>query len=112
MLQRRFISTHPPQTLAWPQQVRQNTTLFTLPAEDVHRVAGTPEAGGFTTREVKRIIRGLSGLNFVGADIVEVAPGMSYTFRLGFTVAYRSRTAYDNGECSSFNYSQINSETS
>lgn len=27
--------------------------------------AGTPEAGGWTTREVKRIIRGLSGLNFV-----------------------------------------------
>jgi len=35
---------------------------------------GTPEAGGWTTRELKRIIRGLVGLNFVGADIVEVAP--------------------------------------
>ncbi|KAH9950910.1 Arginase/deacetylase [Amylocystis lapponica] len=35
---------------------------------------GTPEAGGWTTREVKRIIRGLAGLNFVGADVVEVAP--------------------------------------
>ncbi|EMD41856.1 hypothetical protein CERSUDRAFT_129052 [Gelatoporia subvermispora B] len=35
---------------------------------------GTPEAGGWTTREVKRVIRGLAGLNFVGADIVEVAP--------------------------------------
>ncbi|KJA28491.1 hypothetical protein HYPSUDRAFT_128943 [Hypholoma sublateritium FD-334 SS-4] len=35
---------------------------------------GTPEAGGWTTRELKRIIRGLAGLNFVGADIVEVAP--------------------------------------
>ncbi|KAJ4490771.1 arginase family-domain-containing protein [Lentinula aciculospora] len=35
---------------------------------------GTPEVGGWTTREVKRILRGLSGLNFVGADIVEVAP--------------------------------------
>ncbi|KAF7351439.1 hypothetical protein MSAN_01575900 [Mycena sanguinolenta] len=35
---------------------------------------GTPEAGGWTTREVKRIIRGLTGLNFVGCDIVEVAP--------------------------------------
>ncbi|KAJ6487627.1 arginase deacetylase [Mycena sanguinolenta] len=35
---------------------------------------GTPEAGGWTTREVKRIIRGLAGLNFVGCDIVEVAP--------------------------------------
>ncbi|KAJ7281512.1 arginase family-domain-containing protein [Mycena rebaudengoi] len=35
---------------------------------------GTPEPGGWTTREVKRILRGLAGLNFVGADIVEVAP--------------------------------------
>lgn len=35
---------------------------------------GTPEAGGWTTREVKRIIRGLAGLNFVGCDVVEVAP--------------------------------------
>ncbi|KAF8079012.1 arginase deacetylase [Lyophyllum atratum] len=35
---------------------------------------GTPEPGGWTTRELKRIIRGLAGLNFVGADIVEVAP--------------------------------------
>jgi agmatinase len=30
-------------------------------------VAGTPEAGGWTVREVKRILRGLSGLNFVYA---------------------------------------------
>ena len=29
--------------------------------------AGTPEAGGWTTRELKRIIRGLAGLNFVFA---------------------------------------------
>ncbi|KAJ4485719.1 arginase deacetylase [Lentinula aciculospora] len=35
---------------------------------------GTPEAGGWTTRELKRILRGLAGLNFVGADIVEVSP--------------------------------------
>lgn len=37
---------------------------------------GTPEAGGWTTREVKRILRTLAkaGLLLVGADIVEVAP--------------------------------------
>nr|GAT51698.1 predicted protein [Mycena chlorophos] len=39
---------------------------------------GTPEAGGWTTREVKRILRGLSGLNFVGVDIVEVAPAFDH----------------------------------
>ena len=35
---------------------------------------GTPEAGGWTSREVIRILRGLELLNVVGADIVEVAP--------------------------------------
>ncbi|MCQ4159667.1 agmatinase [Roseomonas sp. GC11] len=35
---------------------------------------GTPEAGGLTTREAQRLLRGLEGLNFVGADVVEVAP--------------------------------------
>ena len=35
---------------------------------------GTPEAGGWTSREVIRILRGLESLNVVGADIVEVAP--------------------------------------
>lgn len=35
---------------------------------------GTPEAGGWTSREVIRILRGLESLNIVGADIVEVAP--------------------------------------
>ncbi|KAJ7492081.1 Arginase/deacetylase [Mycena latifolia] len=39
---------------------------------------GTPEAGGWTTRELKRIIRGLAGLNFVGADIVEVSPAYDF----------------------------------
>jgi len=35
---------------------------------------GTPEIGGLTTREAQGLIRGLSGLNLVGADIVEVSP--------------------------------------
>lgn len=35
---------------------------------------GTPESGGWTTREVKRFIRGLDGLRLVGADVVEVSP--------------------------------------
>ena len=35
---------------------------------------GTPESGGWTTRELKRYIKGLEGLNFVGADVVEVSP--------------------------------------
>jgi agmatinase len=35
---------------------------------------GTPEVGGFTTRELMGILRGLRGMDLVGADIVEVAP--------------------------------------
>lgn len=35
---------------------------------------GTPEIGGFSTREIKQILKGLQGLKIVGADIVEVAP--------------------------------------
>ncbi|CAE6481135.1 unnamed protein product, partial [Rhizoctonia solani] len=35
---------------------------------------GTPEPGGWTTREIKRILRGLAGMNVIGADLVEVAP--------------------------------------
>ncbi|KAK3375282.1 ureohydrolase [Podospora didyma] len=35
---------------------------------------GTPEPGGWTTRELIRILRGIEGLNIVGADVVEVAP--------------------------------------
>ncbi|PSR82144.1 arginase family-domain-containing protein [Coniella lustricola] len=35
---------------------------------------GTPETGGWSTRELRTIIRGLESLNFIAADIVEVAP--------------------------------------
>ncbi|KAJ9494480.1 hypothetical protein LTR99_010756 [Exophiala xenobiotica] len=35
---------------------------------------GAPEAGGWTTREFKRILEGIKDLNVVGADVVEVAP--------------------------------------
>ncbi len=35
---------------------------------------GTPEIGGFTSRELAGILRGFAGLELVGADIVEVAP--------------------------------------
>ncbi|KAK1457741.1 agmatinase [Colletotrichum melonis] len=35
---------------------------------------GTPESGGWTTRELKRFLKGLEGLNLVGADVVEVSP--------------------------------------
>ncbi|KAJ2926719.1 hypothetical protein H1R20_g10361, partial [Candolleomyces eurysporus] len=48
---------------------------------------GTPEPGGWTTRELKRIIRGLTGLNLVGADIVEVAPAYDHADITGIAAA-------------------------
>jgi guanidinopropionase len=35
---------------------------------------GTPEVGGYSTHEAQRMIRGLRGLDLVGADVVEVSP--------------------------------------
>jgi len=40
---------------------------------------GTPEPGGWTSRELIKILRGIEGLNVVGADIVEVAPAYDGT---------------------------------
>ena len=39
---------------------------------------GTPEVGGFSTRELIGILRGLRGVNLVGADLVEVAPAYDH----------------------------------
>jgi guanidinobutyrase / D-arginase len=39
---------------------------------------GTPEPGGLTTRELQLILRGLTGLNLAGADVVEVAPAYDH----------------------------------
>jgi guanidinopropionase len=35
---------------------------------------GTPEVGGLTPREVLELLRGMKGIDFVGGDVVEVAP--------------------------------------
>ncbi len=40
---------------------------------------GTPEWGGFSSREALFLVRALRGLDLVGADIVEVAPPLDVT---------------------------------
>ena len=35
---------------------------------------GTPEIGGFTSREALRMLEGIGGLNVIGGDVVEVCP--------------------------------------
>ena len=39
---------------------------------------GTPEPGGLSSLELMYLIRGLHGLNIVGADVVEVAPAYDH----------------------------------
>ena len=40
---------------------------------------GTPEIGGYNPREAQQMLRGLKGLNFIGADVVEVSPPFDNT---------------------------------
>ena len=49
---------------------------------------GTPEAGGLTSRELLNTLRGLTGLNIVGADIVEVAPPYDHAEMTGIAAAH------------------------
>jgi agmatinase len=49
---------------------------------------GTPEAGGLTSRELLHTLRGLVGLNVVGADIVEVAPAYDHAELTGIAAAH------------------------
>lgn len=52
---------------------------------------GTPEVGGFTTREAQFMLRGLRGLNLCGADVVEVSPPFDpsgYTALAGVTMMF------------------------
>jgi agmatinase len=49
---------------------------------------GTPEAGGFTSRELLRIIRALDQVNLIGADIVEVAPAYDHAQITGIAASH------------------------
>jgi agmatinase len=53
---------------------------------------GTPEIGGFSTRELASIIRGLSGLPIVGLDVVEVSPAYDHA---EITAMAAANLAYD-----------------
>ncbi|KAF2018596.1 Arginase/deacetylase [Aaosphaeria arxii CBS 175.79] len=54
---------------------------------------GTPEPGGWTTRELIRILRGIEGMNVVGADIVEVSP--AYDSNAEVTGVAAAQVAYE-----------------
>ncbi len=49
---------------------------------------GTPEAGGFTSRELLAVLRSFSSLDLVGADVVEVAPAYDHAEITGVAAAH------------------------
>lgn len=53
---------------------------------------GTPEAGGMTSRELLGILRGLRGLDVVGADVVEVCPAYDHA---GITATAAAHVVYE-----------------
>ena len=57
---------------------------------------GTPEVGGFTSREAQEFLRGLAGVEIAGCDVVEVYPSYDgagqVTSLLAANVAYELLT--------------------
>src|SRR5262249_49193890 len=53
---------------------------------------GTPEAGGPSARDMLAIIRGLTGIDFVGFDVVEVTPAYDPA---GQTATLAANLAYE-----------------
>ena len=49
---------------------------------------GTPEAGGLTSRELLATLRGLAGIDVVGADIVEVSPAYDHAEITGIAASH------------------------
>jgi len=49
---------------------------------------GTPEPGGLTSRELLEIVRGLRGLNLIGADVVEVSPPYDHAELTGLAASH------------------------
>jgi guanidinopropionase len=52
---------------------------------------GTPEIGGLTPIQAQALIRGLTGLNLIGGDVVEVSPPFDPTGNtalVGATILY------------------------
>jgi guanidinopropionase len=70
-------------------------TYFTFDIDSIDPAfapgTGTPEIGGFTTREALQLVRGFRHLNLVGADMVEVSPPLDQsggTALVGASIAF------------------------
>jgi len=70
-------------------------TYFTFDIDSIDPAfapgTGTPEIGGFTSREALQLVRGFRHLNLVGADMVEVSPPLDQsggTALVGASIAF------------------------
>ena len=61
-----------------PRALRRPNSSRAKVSDAAGVVLATPEIAGLSSRELINIIRGLQGLNLVGADIVEVAPAYDH----------------------------------
>lgn len=58
---------------------------------------GTPEPGGFSTRQVLDLLYGLKGANIIGGDVVEISPALdptANTAHLGMQVLFEMLCLY------------------
>lgn len=74
-----FVARGPAAVIAEALQiVGQDPTYITFDIDSIDPSmapgTGTPEIGGFTTREAQQMLRLLGPVNIAGADVVEVAP--------------------------------------
>ena len=67
--------------------VGMEPTYFTFDIDSIDPAfapgTGTPEIGGFTSREALQLVRGFRHLNLIGADMVEVSPPLDQSGRHG-----------------------------
>jgi len=73
-----FIEIGIPETLRQIWNVSKGKAYVSLDIDGVDPAfapgTGTPEVGGFTSREIQELVRGLPGDRLVGFDVVEVSP--------------------------------------
>ncbi len=75
--------------------VGMEPTYFTFDIDSIDPAfapgTGTPEIGGFTSREALQLVRGFRHLNLIGADMVEVSPPLDQsggTALVGASIAF------------------------
>ena len=84
-----------PPGFSWPEGVRA-AACFTFDIDVVDPAyapgTGTPEAGGPSARDMLAVVRRLTGIAFVGFDVVEVIPAYDPA---GQTATLAANLAYE-----------------